>query len=129
MPRQLVLPEALDATAFRLLNEWQRDFPLVSRPFARIAEEVGASEEAVHAAYRQMMAQGLVSRVGAVFATRRLGVSTLAALAVPPERLEAVAGLVNDYPEVNHNYQREYEFNLWFVLTAASMARGHSFSR
>ncbi|MGB4946645.1 MAG: Lrp/AsnC family transcriptional regulator, partial [Candidatus Competibacter denitrificans] len=52
-----------------------------------------------------------------------LGVSTLAALAVPPTRLEAVARRVNDYPEVNHNYQREHDFNLWFVLTAASSAR------
>ena len=122
MPRQLVLPEALDATDFRLLNEWQRDFPLVSRPFARIAEEVGASEEAVLAAYRQMMAQGLVSRVGAVFAPRRLGASALAALAAPPERLEEVAARVSRDPSINHNYQREHLYNLWFVVTAASRA-------
>lgn len=122
MPRQLVLPEALDATDFRLLNEWQRDFPLVSRPFARIAEEVGASEEAVLAAYRQMMAQGLVSRVGAVFAPRRLGASALAALAAPPERLEEVAARVSRDPSINHNYQREHRYNLWFVVTAASRA-------
>ena len=123
MPRQLVLPEALDATGFRLLNEWQRDFPLVSRPFARIAGEVGASEEAVLAAYRQMMAQGLVSRVGAVFAPRRLGASALAALAAPPERLEEVAARVTREAAINHNYQREHRYNLWFVVTAASRAQ------
>lgn len=106
-----------------LLNRFQRDFPLTAYPFRVIAEHLGWSENEVLAALRRLKDEGKVSRVGAVFATRRLGVSTLAALAIPPERLEAVARLVNEYLEVNHNYQREHEFNLWFVLTAASMAR------
>ena len=123
MPRQAILPEALDATGFRLLNEWQRDFPLEPRPFARIAQAVGAAEEDVIAAYRDLSAQGLVSRVGAVFAPRRLGASALAALAAPPERLEEVAARVTREPAINHNYQREHRYNLWFVVTAASRAQ------
>ena len=106
-----------------LLNRFQRDFPLTAYPFRVIAERLGWSEHEVLAALRRLQDEGKVSRVGAVFATRRLGVSTLAALAVPPARLDAVAGLVNEYPEVNHNYQREHEFNLWLVLTAATAAR------
>jgi DNA-binding Lrp family transcriptional regulator len=106
-----------------LLNRFQRDFPLTTYPFRVIAEGLEWGENEVLAALRRLQDEGKVSRVGAVFATRRLGASTLAALAVPPERLEAAAGLVNDYPEVNHNYQREHEFNLWFVLTAATAAR------
>ena len=123
MPRQPVLPAALGATGFRLLNEWQRDFPLEPRPFARIAQAVGTSEQAVIAAYREMSRQGLVSRVGAVFAPRRLGASALAALAAPPERLEEVAARVTREPAINHNYQREHRYNLWFVVTAASRAQ------
>ena len=123
MPREAILPEALDATGFRLLNEWQRDFPLEPRPFARIAQAVGAAEEDVIAAYRDLAAQGLVSRVGAVFAPRRLGASALAALAAPPERLEEVAARVTREPAINHNYQREHRYNLWFVVTAASRAQ------
>ena len=106
-----------------LLNRFQRDFPLTAYPFRVIAECLGWSENEVLAALRRLKEEGKVSRVGAVFAARRLGVSTLAALAVPPERLEAAAGLVNQYPEVNHNYQREHEFNLWLVLTAATASR------
>ena len=30
---------------FSLLNEWQRDFPLVTNPFAVIADSVGAGAE------------------------------------------------------------------------------------
>ena len=120
MPRTVTLPSAVDATDFRLLNEWQRDFPCVSRPFVRIGEAVGLDEDQVIAAYRSMMNDGLISRVGAVFAPRRLGASALAALAAPPERLEEIAARVSAEPAINHNYQREHHFNLWFVLTAAS---------
>ena len=106
-----------------LLNRFQRDFPLTTHPFRVIAEQLGSSEAEVLAALCRLKEEGKVSRVGAVFAARKLGVSTLAALPVPPVRLEAVAERVNDYPEVNHNYQREHDFNLWFVLTAATASR------
>ena len=59
-----------------------------------------------------------MSRVGPVLRANTLGASTLAAMAVPEERLQAIAGLVSSYPQVNHNYEREHEFNLWFVVTA-----------
>ena len=59
-----------------------------------------------------------MSRVGPVFRPKRLGASTLAAMAVPRERLQSVAELVSRYDEVNHNYEREHAFNLWFVVTA-----------
>jgi DNA-binding Lrp family transcriptional regulator len=108
---------------FSLLNRFQRDFPLTPEPFRVIAAQLGWTEAEVLAALRRLQQDGKVSRVGAVFAANKLGVSTLAALAVPVVRLETVAGWVNEYPEVNHNYQREHEFNLWFVLTAPSPAR------
>ena len=50
MPRSVSLPQTVDAVDFRLLNEWQRDFPCVSRPFARIGEAVGLDEDQVIAA-------------------------------------------------------------------------------
>lgn len=106
-----------------LLNPFQRDFPLTSRPFRGIADQLGQREEQVLQTLRRLQQAGKVSRVGAVFATRRLGVSTLAALAVPPAQLEAVAQWINAYPEVNHNYEREHAFNLWLVLTATSTPR------
>lgn len=120
MPRTLTLPHAVDAVAFRLLNEWQRDFPLVPRPFARIGDVVGLSEAEVIEAYRRLLADGLISRVGAVFAPRRLGASALAALSAPVERLDEIAARISSEAAINHNYQREHQFNLWFVITAAS---------
>ena len=107
---------------FRLLNEWQRGFPLVPRPFAEIAAQCNSNEERVIATYRKLKDQGVIDRIGPVFRPNTVGASTLAAMAVPPERLAAVAAGVNRHPGVNHNYEREHRYNLWFVVTAASGA-------
>jgi DNA-binding Lrp family transcriptional regulator len=102
----------------RLLNDYQHDFPLLEAPFEAIARELGVAEDDVLFTLTRLQQQGVVSRVGAVFRPRSIGASTLAALAVPEERLEEVAAMVSSYPEVNHNYQREHHYNLWFVVTA-----------
>lgn len=102
----------------RLLNDYQHDFPLLATPFEAIAQELGVTESEVLHTLTRLQHQGMVSRVGAVFRPRSIGASTLAALAVPDERLEEVAAMVSSYTEVNHNYQREHHYNLWFVVTA-----------
>jgi DNA-binding Lrp family transcriptional regulator len=102
----------------RLLSEFQRDFPVTEEPFASIAARLGVSEADVLAGYKRLLDSGRMSRLGAVIAPGRAGVSTLAACAVPPERRDAVAAVVNSYPEVNHNYAREGAINLWFVVHA-----------
>jgi len=113
----------LDAIDRRLLNDFQSGFPLVPRPFAEIADRLGVGESEVIARIERLAAAGAVSRVGPVLQPRQVGTSTLAAMAVPEDRLEEVAELVNGYREVNHNYQRTHRFNLWFVLTAADEGR------
>jgi siroheme decarboxylase len=117
-----IAPDQLDAVDRRLLNDFQSGIPLSPRPFALMAERLGLSEPEVIERLRQLTAAGAVSRVGPVFRPKRVGVSTLAAMSVPAERLASVAALVNTYPEVNHNYEREHHFNLWFVLTAPDQA-------
>jgi siroheme decarboxylase len=110
----------------RLLNDFQHDFPLSPTPYADIAQTLGVSEAEVLATLTRLQQQGAVSRVGAVLRPNTVGVSTLAAMAVPPERLDEVAQLVNAYAEVNHNYEREHRLNLWFVATAPDSARLHA---
>ena len=112
-----------DALEFRLLNEFQRDFPLCPAPFAELAARLGVGEKVVLSGLEKLRREGKISRVGAVFAPKRIGASTLAAMAVPSEQLAAVAAAVNRFPEVNHNYEREHHYNLWFVVTAASEGR------
>ena len=112
-----------DTLDFHLLNDFQRDFPLCPAPFAELAARLGVAEKVVLGRLDNLRREGKISRVGAVFAPKRIGASTLAAMAVPPEKLAAVAAAVNRFPEVNHNYEREHRYNLWFVVTAASEGR------
>ncbi|MDH4134380.1 MAG: Lrp/AsnC family transcriptional regulator, partial [Gammaproteobacteria bacterium] len=80
---------------------------------------LGTSENEVLARLARLKDEGAISRIGAVVRPNTIGVSTLAAMAVPAERLEEIAQIVNSYAEVNHNYEREHNLNLWFVATAA----------
>lgn len=102
----------------RLLNEFQQEFPLEPQPFASLARELGTTEAKVMERLAYLKRLGALSRVGAVIKPNRTGASTLAALAVPPQDLERVAAQVNAFSEVNHNYEREHRYNLWFVVTA-----------
>jgi DNA-binding Lrp family transcriptional regulator len=109
----------------RLLNEYQKGFPLTETPYADIARELGASEALVLEILKKLKDQGYISRVGPVFKPRKVGASTLAAMAVPEERLRQVASIISSYEEVNHNYEREHAFNLWFVVTARDAGHLH----
>jgi DNA-binding Lrp family transcriptional regulator len=108
---------------FRLLNEFQRHWPLEPQPYGVVGEKLGTGESWVLERLAAFQREGVVSRVGAVFAPGTIGASTLAALEVPAERLTAVADIVSGFREVNHNYEREHQINLWFVVTAQSEER------
>ena len=100
-----------------LLNHWQRDFPLVDAPFAAIGVVHGLAEAEVLQHYRHALADQRLSRIGGVWGAGAGGAALLCAYAVAPERLAAVAAIVDAEPGVNHNYEREHRFNLWFVVT------------
>lgn len=101
-----------------LLNDYQQDFPLSATPYRDIAEQLGVSEDEVLNAFHALSEQHMISRIGPVIAPNSIGNSALVAMAVPEADLSRVAELVSAYPEVNHNYERENRFNLWFVVVA-----------
>ena len=102
----------------QLLNEFQHGIPLTPTPFGDIARQLGVYETTVLETFQRLQTEGVISRIGAVFRPNRIGASTLAAMAVPEDELDEVAAIVNGFIEVNHNYEREHEYNLWFVVTA-----------
>lgn len=102
-----------------LLNDFQRDFPLSSRPYQDIADTLGVTEEEVLSALTELNGNNFISRIGPVIPPNHIGVSTLVAMAVPEDQLQTVADKISAYPEVNHNYEREHTFNLWFVAIAS----------
>ncbi|MFO7649587.1 Lrp/AsnC family transcriptional regulator [Halomonas sp. 3H] len=112
----------LDSLDRQLIDLYQRGLPVCERPFAAMAERLDASEDQVISRLDRLQASGVLSRVGPVFDHARAGASLLAAVAVPEEARDAVAEAINRAPGVNHNYLREHDFNLWFVMTAPDEA-------
>lgn len=112
----------IDDTDKSILNRIQSDFPITSRPYRTIADELGLTEEDVLTRVRQLKKTGIIRRIGGNFVPGKLGfVSTLCAARVPADKVEAFAAIVNRYPGVTHNYRRENDFNIWFTFIAPSM--------
>ncbi len=101
----------------RLLNAIQAEFPLVSRPFEALGAQVGLAETDVMARLGEHKRRKIIRQIGGIFDTRSLGYqSSLVAMRVPSERVDAAAEAVNGHPGVSHNYRRDHVFNLWFTI-------------
>jgi len=105
-----------------ILNRIQSDFPITSRPYRTIAEDLGLSEGEVLKRVSRLKASGIIRRIGGNFTPEKLGfVSTLCAAKVPKDKISKFAEVVNRYPGVTHNYRRENTFNIWFTFIAPNM--------
>lgn len=107
-----------------IINALQGGFPVSERPFADAARPLGLSEADLIARIGRMREAGVLSRFGPMYNADRFGGhNTLVAMAVPEERFDEVAAIVNSFPEVAHNYARRHRLNMWFVVAAESRAR------
>jgi DNA-binding Lrp family transcriptional regulator len=114
--------QELDSTDSAILNRIQSDFPITSRPFLTVAEELELTEKEVLERVARLKADGIIRRIGANFVPGKLGfVSTLCAASVPADKIDHFAETVNRYPGVTHNYQRDNTYNVWFTFIAPSM--------
>ena len=110
----------LDAVDAALVDGYQSGFPVEPRPFRAVGADLGVPESEALSRVERLRRRGVFRRFGAVLNPPVIGSSTLAAVSAPDERFEEVAEVVNGYRQVNHNYRRDHEWNMWFVVTAAS---------
>lgn len=112
---------ALNPIDARLIDRLHDNFPLTDRPFADVAQELGLNEADVIERLQRLLSQGTLTRFGPLFQIERAGGEfVLAALEVPESEFDRIAQLVNQLPEVAHNYRRDHRLNMWFVVAAAS---------
>ena len=117
-------PFPLDRKDRLILNEIQRNFPVTHRPFLALARRLGMKEKEILERVQRLKESGVIRRIGASFSARSVGFSsTLCAAKVPSEKIEECVSVVNSYPGVTHNYEREGDYNLWFTLIAPSRKR------
>ncbi len=112
----------LSDPALELANAWQRNFPLCNRPYEALGRSSDLTEGEVLDYLLNLTDRRVLGRIGAAVRPNTIGASTLAAMAIPEKLLSDVAEAVNSVDGVNHNYEREHRFNLWFVITAPSKA-------
>jgi AdoMet-dependent heme synthase len=109
----------MDAIDKKILNILQKEFPLEEQPFLIVAGRCGISEEETLARIQKMKDEGIIRRIGAVFAGQKLGrVSTLCAARVPEDKIDGFVQIVNANIGVTHNYRRDNEYNIWFTASA-----------
>jgi len=101
----------------RIVNQLQGGFPVSERPFRETGERLGTTESELITRLRCMLDDGLLTRFGPMYHAENMGGAvSLCAMKVPPARFDEVAGQVNALPQVAHNYQRDHDMNMWFVL-------------
>jgi len=111
----------LDDIDKKILNRIQSDFPITHSPYRTVADDLNLQEADVLKRVSRMRKQGLIRRIGGNFVPEKLGyVSTLCAASVPQDKIQHFTGIVNRYPGVTHNYQRNNHFNIWFTFIAPS---------
>jgi len=114
--------QELDPTDSAILNRIQSDFPITSRPWLTVADELDLTEKEVLDRVTRLKAAGIIRRIGGNLVPGKLGfVSTLCAASVPADKIDHFAEIVNRYPGVTHNYQRDNTYNVWFTFIAPSM--------
>lgn len=100
-----------------IVNRLQHGFPLEPEPFKAVADALGIDEQALIARVERMLDTGVLTRFGPLYQVERMGGRyTLAAMSVPAWDFDRVAAIVNAFPEIAHNYERDHELNMWFVL-------------
>ena len=107
----------MDELSRQFINRYQGGFPVEEQPFASVAADLGTDPATLLSTIQALIDDGLLSRFGPLYDASSMGGSlTLAALSVPDDRFDEIARMVNEMPEVAHNYQREHELNMWFVI-------------
>ncbi len=107
-----------------IINRLQGGFPICEHPYREAARELCIGEEELIERLKRMLKDRRLSRFGPMYHAEKLGGGlSLCAMAVPEEKFDTVAEQVNAFPEVAHNYARDHQLNMWFVLATETPER------
>lgn len=100
-----------------IINTMQGELPVCERPFLEAAQHIGIGEDELLARLARLRESGVLTRIGPMFQIEKMGGAfTLAALRAPQSEFEQVAEKVNALPQIAHNYARDHDLNMWFVI-------------
>jgi DNA-binding Lrp family transcriptional regulator len=106
-----------------LIEAIQRGLPLVSRPYAAVAEQLGWSEEAVIERVAALQQSGVIKRLGVVVRHRELGYRANAMVVwdVPDEEVSELGRCLSGFEFVTLCYRRprrlpQWSYNLFCMI-------------
>lgn len=107
-----------------ILQMLQGNFPIDSEPYKVIGDKLWIDEHSVISRVVRMLQNGDIRYVGPFFDSRKLGYKgSLLAINAPEDRIDEIAEVINQFPEVTHNYLRDGNPNMWFTLITNSPER------
>lgn len=111
----------MDALDRKIINLLQTGFPLTEEPYLEVAKELGIEEQELLKRLSTLLEDKTLSRFGPMYDAQKLGGAfSLVAVRVPEDDYEKVTEIVNSFSEVAHNYKRDHDFNMWYVLATDS---------
>lgn len=122
-----IIPSRQDEIDRRIVLATQAGLPLVPRPYAAVAEQVGTSEEEVRRRLATMLQSGRIRRIGAVPNHYAIGYTAngMSVWDIADEVIDAVGERVGALEFVTHCYRRprhlpDWPYNLFAMVHAAS---------
>lgn len=102
-----------------LINALQDGLLLCHDPYSEAGAALGLSGAEVRQRLERLLADGVLTRLGPMFDAAAMGGGfSLCALAVPAGDYDRIADIVNGFDQVAHNYARDHDLNMWFVIAA-----------
>ena len=105
----------LSADDRRLIEATQAGLPLVSKPYVHIANSLGMTPEWVQERLSQMLADGVIRRIGAVHNHFKLGFTAngMSVWDVADDQVDALGEQIGSLPGVSHCYKRPRYSGVW----------------
>jgi len=108
----------------KIINFLQTGFPLTEEPYLEVATELGIEEKELLKRLADLLDNKTLSRFGPMNDEQKLGGAfSLVAVRVPEDDYEHITEIVNSFPEVAHNYKRDHDLNMWYVLATDTPER------
>lgn len=107
----------MDEIDKHIINALQGGFPICDAPYQQVAGQLGITEQELIDRLQALLNNGTLTRFGPLYNAEQMGGAlTLAAVKAPEQRFDEITEIVNSFPEVAHNYARNHELNMWFVI-------------
>jgi DNA-binding Lrp family transcriptional regulator len=100
----------------------QGDMPIIEKPFARIAADIGIDENTLLAMLDDLVRRGVIRRFGATLRHQKSGykANAMTAWQVEEARMDEVGKIMASFKEVSHCYRRDptpqWQYNLYTMI-------------